>query len=89
MIVILFQIRIHKLFVIACVILITSVEAERSFSLLRRIKTYTRSTIAMHYGERISVLTIFELHSFKHIREDYFKHHVLQINNININLASL
>ena len=58
--------NIHSLLVIACTLPITSAEAERSFSLLRRIKTYLRSTmgeermsdlgvIAMHYGERISV----------------------------------
>ena len=56
--------NIHSLWVIACTLPIT--EAERSFSLLRRMKTYTRSTlaeehfsdlavIAMHYSERIPV----------------------------------
>ena len=46
--------------------LITSAEAERTFSLMRRIKTFARSTmceerfadlgvIAMNYGERITV----------------------------------
>ena len=58
--------NIHCLIVIACTLPITSAEAERSFSLLRRIKTYTRSTLAsdhlsdlavmsMHYSERIPV----------------------------------
>lgn len=58
--------NIHQLLVIACTLPITSAEAERSFSLLRRIKTYLRSTmaeerladlgvIAMHYSERISI----------------------------------
>ena len=57
---------IHCLLVIACTLPITSAEAERSFLLLRRIKTYTRSTlaeqhfsdlgvIAMNYGERVQV----------------------------------
>ena len=57
--------NIHCLLVIACTLPISSPEAERSFSLLRRIKTYLRSTmseerlsdlsvIAMHYGERVS-----------------------------------
>ena len=54
--------NIHCLLVIACTLPISSAEAERSFSLLRRVKTYMRSTmseeclsdlsvIAMHYGE--------------------------------------
>lgn len=58
--------NIHSLLVIACTLPITSAEAERSFSLLRRIKIYTRSTlaeqhfsdlaaIAMNYGERVPV----------------------------------
>ena len=65
--------NIHCLFVIGCTLPITSAEAERSFSLFRRIKTYTRSTptsdhlsdlavIAMHFSERISVDEI--LHVF-------------------------
>ena len=58
--------NIHQLLLIGCTLPITSAEAERAFSLLRRIKTYARSTvgeehfsdlavIAMHYGERIEV----------------------------------
>lgn len=58
--------NIHCLLIIACTLPISSAEAERSFSLLRRIKTYLRSTmseermsdlsiIAMHYGERMPV----------------------------------
>ena len=58
--------NIHSLLVIAYTLPITSAEAERSFSLLQRIKTYTTSTLAsehlsdlavmsMHYSERISV----------------------------------
>ena len=50
--------------VIACTLPVTSAEAECSFSLLRRLKNYMRSTMseermgdlgafAMHYGERI------------------------------------
>ena len=56
--------NIYQLLVIACTLPVTSAEAERSFSLLRRLKKYMRSTmseecmgdlgvIAMHYGERI------------------------------------
>ena len=56
--------NIHCLLVIACTLPISSAEAERSFSLLRKIKAYLRSTmseeclsdlsvIAMHYGERV------------------------------------
>ncbi len=58
--------NIHRLLIIACTLPISSAEAERSFSLVRRLKTYLRSTmaeerlsdlsiIAMHYGERIPI----------------------------------
>ena len=56
----------HRLLLIACTLPISSAEAERSFSLMKRIKTCTRSTmseerfsdlavIAMHYPERFEV----------------------------------
>ena len=56
--------NIHRLLLIACTLPITSAEAERSFSLMRRIKTYARSAmceerftdlgvLAMHYSDRI------------------------------------
>ena len=58
--------NIHCLLLIACTLPITSAEAERSFSLLRRIKTYARSTmteerlsdlaiIAMNYSVRVPI----------------------------------
>ena len=58
--------NVYRLLLIACTLPITSAEAERSFSLLRRLKTYARSTmaeerladlavIAMHYKERAPV----------------------------------
>ena len=58
--------NIHRLLVIACTLPITSSEAERSFSLVKRMKTYSRSTmseerfsdlavIAMYYSERFDV----------------------------------
>ena len=58
--------NVHCLLVIACTLPITSAEAERSFSLLRRIKTFARSTmtkgrlsnlavIAMNYSDRIPI----------------------------------
>ena len=63
--------NIHRLLLIACTLPISSTEAERSFSLMKRIKTYTRSTmsegrfsdlavIAMHYPERFEVDEICE-----------------------------
>ena len=56
--------NVHRLLLIACTLPITSAEAERSFSLLRRLKTYAKftmteerlahlSVIAMHYKERV------------------------------------
>ena len=58
--------NIHHLLLIGCTLPISCAEAERTFSLMKRIKTCTRSImteqrlsdlaiIAMHYGERISV----------------------------------
>jgi len=63
--------NIHRLRLIACTLPISSAEAERSFSLMKRIKTCTRSTmseerfsdlavIAMHYPERFEVDEICE-----------------------------
>ena len=54
----------YRLLLIACTLPITSAEAERSFFLLRRLKTSARSTmaedrlvhlsvIAMHYKNRV------------------------------------
>ena len=58
--------NIHCLLLIGCTLPISSTEAERSFSLMKRIKTCTRSimteqhlsylaVIAMHCGDRIPV----------------------------------
>ena len=63
--------NIHRLLLIACTLPISSAEAERSFSLMKRIKTCTRSTmseerfsdlavIAMHHPERFEVDEICE-----------------------------
>ena len=63
--------NIHHLLLIACTLPISSAEAERSFSLMKRIKTCTRSTmsevyssdlavIAMHYPERFEVEEVCE-----------------------------
>ena len=58
--------NIHRRLLIACTLPISSAEAERSFSLMKRIKTCTRSTmckerfsylaiVAVHYPERFEV----------------------------------
>ena len=47
--------NIHRRLLIACTLPISSAEAERSFSLMKRIKTCTRSTM---YEERFSDLAI-------------------------------
>ena len=63
--------NIHRLLLIACTLPISSAEAERSFSLMKRIKTCTRSTmseqrfsdlavIAMLFPERFEVDEICE-----------------------------
>lgn len=51
--------NIHHLILIGCTLPITSAEAERTFSLLRRIKVYTRSTLT---EERFSDLGVIVMH---------------------------
>ena len=83
--------NIYRLLLIACTLPITSAEAERSFSLMRRLKTYARSTmseerlsdLAMHYKENLQ--TIYATCSVKLIREDssrvqMFVHHNFMYN---------
>jgi len=71
--------NIHRLLLIACTLPINSAEAEQSFSLMKRIKTCTRSTmseerlsdlavIAMHYPERFEVDEICEAFVKAHSR---------------------
>ena len=63
--------NIHYLLTIGCALPITSAEAEQTFSLLHRIKTYTRSAfqpehfsdlavIAMHYEQKIPLEAVLE-----------------------------
>ena len=74
--------NIHRLLLIACTLPISSAEAERSFSLMKRIKTCTRSTmseerfsdlavIAMHYPERFEVDEICEAFVKAHPRRPF------------------
>ena len=56
---------------IACTLLITSAKAEWSFSMLRRIKTYARSTMS---EERLSDLAVIALHYKEEISTDYLCH---------------
>ena len=76
--------NIHQLLLIGCTLPVTSAEAERTFSLLRRIKTYSRSTlaeshfsdlavIAMHYKERIPVEEVLEAFIQQHPRRLFQK----------------
>ena len=51
--------NIHRLLLIAYTLPITSTDAERSFSLIKRIKTCTRSTMS---EERFSVLPVIAMH---------------------------
>ena len=51
--------EIKRLLYIACSICVTSVEAERSFSTLKLIKTHLRSTMA---DDRLSNITIISIH---------------------------
>lgn len=52
--------NIHLILSIGCVLPITSCEAERSFSALRRTKTYLRSTMG---EERLAGLALMNVHS--------------------------
>ena len=76
--------NIYNLLIIGCTLPITSAEAERTFSLLRRVKTYTRSTlaedhfsdlavIAMHYKERIPTEEVLKTFIQLHPRRIYIK----------------
>ena len=80
-------ILLQCLLVIACTLPIISAEAERFFSLLRRMKTYIRSTlaeehlsdlavIAMHYSKRIPLDEVCHA-SFKLIQEGSSRPHYL------------
>ena len=51
--------NVHRLLLIACILPITSAEAERSFFLLRRLKTSARSTMA---EERLAHLSVIAMH---------------------------
>ena len=72
--------NIHFLLVVGCTLLISSAEAERSFSLMRRIKTYARSAmteerfsdlalISMHLKERVPADEIYEAFVQAHPRK--------------------
>ena len=52
--------NIRVLLIIACTIPVSSCEAERSFSALRRIKSYLQSTMS---SERFAGLALMHLHS--------------------------
>ena len=51
--------NIHRLLLIACILPVSSAEAERSFSLMKRVKTCTRSTMS---AERFSDLAVIAMH---------------------------
>ena len=53
---------IHRLLLIACPLPISSAEAERSFSLMKRIKTFTRLTMSEEYEERSLDLAVIAMH---------------------------
>ena len=86
--------NIHFLLVVGCTLLISSAEAEGSFSLMRRIKTYARSVmterfsdlalISMRYKKKEYLLMKFARHSCRPIPENCFKHPYLTIVNLAI-----
>ena len=71
--------KVHKLLRILCTLPITSAEYERSFSTLRRLKTYLRATMTsereyglaltnIHYGRQIDISVTIDLFARKHPR---------------------
>ena len=70
---------VRKLLRILCTLSITSAECERSFSTLRRLKTYLRATMTseresglalmnIHYGRQIDISATIDLFARKHPR---------------------
>ena len=50
--------NIYNLLIIGCTLPITSAEAEQTFSLLCRVKTYTQSTLAEHHFSDLAVVAM-------------------------------
>ena len=67
--------NIYRLLLIGCTLPLTSAEAERSFSLIRRIKTYARCTMS---EERLSDLAVIALHYKETVSADYICHLLCQ-----------
>ena len=71
--------NIHKIFRLVCTIPVTSCECERSVSVLRRLKTYLRSSMGqerlsglalmhVHYGMELNLEEIIDIFARKHPR---------------------
>ena len=71
--------NIYRLLLIACTLPITSAEAERSFSLMRRLKTYARSTMSEERLSDLAVIAIYVTCSVKFIQEDSSRVHCSQM----------
>ena len=50
--------NIYQLLLIVCTLPVTSAEAERTFSLFRRIKTFTRSTLSEEHFSDLAVIAL-------------------------------
>ena len=68
--------NIHTLLMIGCVLPTSSATAERSFSLLRRLKTHLRSTMS---DKRLSGLTLMSSHYSVPINIDAVANHFAQM----------
>ena len=78
--------NIHQLLLIACTLPITSAEAERSFSHLRRMRSYTRSTIT---EQNFSDLIIITMHYSIRLDTDEVCHAFIQSHPRRLYHASL
>ena len=83
--------NIHCLLLIACTLPISSAEAERSFSLMKRIKTCTRSKMSEERFSDLAVIAMYYPQRFKveEICEAFVKVHPRRLFHATLLLLSL
>ena len=78
--------NIHRLLVIACTLPITIAEAERPFSLVKRIKTYSRSTMSEERFSDLAVIAMYysEIFDVDEICQAFVKAHPRRLFQANL-----